>query len=440
MIKHLWVRLSLAFGLVTLGGMFSIAAAARHLELEQSETSIMAAVVTEPDGLQDELTAYYIQHQSWEGVERILNQRYTHYADTLDTSFELLLFDNNRHIVYRAGQSPNIETREVNLPIGSADAPYGYLHIEMGEDVDRVEDFQILSALILFTGVVSVAAGIVISRNLTAPLNKLADSARHLQQDLSHRIELRGSQEITAVAVAFNEMAESLYTSQKLRNNLVADVAHELRTPLSVIQSNLYGILDDVYPLEKSQITVLYDQTRLLSRLVNDLHQLSQAEAHQLAWHMQLTDLEKLLRDALIAFELVAEDKAIHLNIQIAENLPKIKADEERLNQVFYNLINNALRHTPTGGQIDIRVEALPDQIKITVADNGEGIAPEHLPHIFERFYRTDPSRQRYSGNTGLGLAIVKAIVQAHHGTINATSGGIDKGATFCVWLPLQQP
>jgi signal transduction histidine kinase len=236
-------------------------------------------------------------------------------------------------------------------------------------------------------------------------------------------------------------MATDLEQAETLRRNLVADVAHELRTPLSVLQGNLRAILDDVYPLDKSEVARLYDQTRLLGRLVKDLHELAQAEAGQLQLNQQPIDLGKLIGDTVATFTPVAEAEDVILSIQIPDDLPPVRADSARIAQVLHNLLANALRHTPAGETISLRAgfeTGEHSQVWLAVQDTGEGIPSEHLPHVFDRFYRADPARSRSAGGAGLGLAIVRAIVESHGGQVSAASDGkLGRGSTFTVRLPV---
>jgi len=286
--------------------------------------------------------------------------------------------------------------------------------------------------------IVSIIAGILLSLNLSAPLSNLADAARSIgKRDLSQRVELRGSQEIRGVAQAFNEMASELEKAEMLRQNLLADVAHELRTPLTVIQGNLQAILDDVYELDKSEIAQLYDQTRHLSRLVDDLRELAQAEAKQLPLDKVSVDLAELALEVVAIYEPIAETSGIELQTRISEGLPSIQGDHARLMQCLQNLINNAIRHTPEGGSVTLDLQGDANFIELKVKDTGTGIDPEHLPHVFDRFYRADAARTRETGGTGLGLAITRAIIVNHGGEISAESDGLDKGSIFTVKLPV---
>jgi len=252
-------------------------------------------------------------------------------------------------------------------------------------------------------------------------------------------MEETGSDELVAVARAFNQMVANLEQAEQLRRNLLTDVAHELRTPLTVLQGNLRAILDEVYPLELEEIARLYEHTRFLNRLVNDLHELAQAESKQLPLHLQETNLNEFLATSIDIFHAAAESKQITLQSQIEPNLPLVMVDMARLKQVLQNLLANALRHTPSGGMITVKAMAQGGHITLMVQDSGEGILPEHLPHVFDRFYRADPARSRDQGGAGLGLAIVRAIVEAHGGQIRAESSGVaGEGTSFMIQLGIR--
>lgn len=292
--------------------------------------------------------------------------------------------------------------------------------------------FQGLSRFFIIIIVISILVGIVSTRGLTAPLNKLAIEAR----DLSQRVEVKGSREIKEVARAFNDMAAGLEQAEELRTNLLNDIAHELRTPLSVIQGNLRAILDDVYEMDKAEIARLYDQTRSITHLVDDLRELAQAEARQLSLNFTNVDTVPWVQDTAAVFRPIAEQKGIHLRVEILGLHPLIRADRDRLTQVLHNLLNNAVQHTPANGTITVQVGQIDGEFILRISDTGEGIAPEHLPHVFNRFYRADPARTRETGGTGLGLAISRAIVEAHGGSISVSSSGEDKGSEFRIQIP----
>lgn len=290
---------------------------------------------------------------------------------------------------------------------------------------------------IILAAVIGVVAGAWLSHTLAAPLQRLEEGAQAITaRDLSHRVPVQGSREIQAVAASFNQMAQRLETAETLRQNLLADVAHELRHPVHILKGNLHAILDDIYPLSKEEIARLVDQTNHLTTLINDLHELAQAEAQQLPMHKQDTDIAQLVKDVTAVFKPAATAKQIELQVELLGAMPIIEVDAARMRQVLHNLLDNALRHTPGNGRVRITVEQTEAGIQIKIADSGAGIKPEDLPHVFDRFYRADSARSRERGSAGLGLAIVRAIVEAHDGKVNVFSSGSEQGSAFVITLP----
>jgi signal transduction histidine kinase len=286
---------------------------------------------------------------------------------------------------------------------------------------------------------IAIIAGVVLGRYLARPLNELARAARDIGAgNLNRRVSVGGADEIVAVATAFNEMAARLEQAETLRQNLLADVAHELRTPVTVIQGNLRAILDDVYPLEKEEVARLYEQTLQLTRLIGDLRELAQAEAHELPLNKTAVDVAQLVKDTAVLYKPLCQAQKITLRAELLGALPPLVADGPRLRQCLNNLLDNALRHTPSGGTITLQAEQVDGELQLRVEDTGGGIAPEHLAHVFDRFYRVDPARSRGSGGSGLGLAIVKAVAEAHNGRITVSSGGAGTGSSFVLHLPLE--
>ena len=235
---------------------------------------------------------------------------------------------------------------------------------------------------------------------------------------------VRGTDELAQLAEAFNEMAASLEHAEQIRRQLLADVAHELRTPLATVESYVEALADGVLAADAENWGAIRSETARLNRLVNDLQRVSRAEAHQLDLHPAPTDPGELVQDAVKAARPAFATKGVALESEIQTNLPMVEVDRERIAEVLANLLTNALRHTPPGGTVQASVGQRADRIEIVVADDGEGIAAEHLDRVFERFYRIDPARARASGGTGIGLAIVRAIVEAHGGTVQASSEG----------------
>jgi two-component system OmpR family sensor kinase/two-component system sensor histidine kinase BaeS len=256
------------------------------------------------------------------------------------------------------------------------------------------------------------------------------------QGDLSVRLRENNRGPLGNLAQRFNNMVAELGRAEGQRRNLTADIAHELRTPLHIIQGNLEGMLDGIYEPSAENITDTLDETRLLARLVDDLQTLSLAEAGQLPLHPAHFLLADLLNDAAAGFESRAAAQGVDLLVDVPTPSPELNADYDRLNQVLANLLSNALRYTPEKGQITLRGESTQDGVRVIVSDTGTGIPAADLPYIFDRFWRGDRSRARTEGSSGLGLSIAKQLVQAHGGAITAESE-IGKGTTFTIELPV---
>lgn len=287
--------------------------------------------------------------------------------------------------------------------------------------------------------VVALLLGSFLFFQIVAPVQKLTLAAQKIAAgDLQQRIPTQSQDEIGTLATTFNQMADSLARHEELRRNLIADVAHELRTPLTVIQGNLEAMLDGILPANPQEIATLRDETALLTRLVADLRLLSLAEAGQLKLERVETDLAELTARAMEPFHLLAQSNQIELAIDVASNLPFVNVDADRIAQVIRNLLSNALRHTPEGGKVSVICKPDTRQgILITISDTGEGIPPDDLPYVFDRFYRADKSRSRTSGGSGIGLAIVKQLVEAHGGRVRAESQP-GQGTSIAFTLPIR--
>lgn len=445
--NKLWVRLSLGFSGVVLAAVVVVALTAYLVGRADPRVDRFAA----SKRLATELATYYQIRQSWTGSELILVGAQTMFDKRAERNMEFFLADSDQHVVYhphpeQVGKSLNQVEQVELLPIKLDNRTIGYLGLGpvLSREPEGNSNFpvflgRVLLTVTLVTGVSGIIFGAVMSRSLTAPLNNLAVAAKAIGlRQLNQRVEEKGSDELKAVARSFNEMAATLEQAEQLRRNLLADVAHELRTPLSILQGNLRAILDEVYPLDQTEMARLYEHTRFLSRLVNDLHELAQAEARQLPLHRQDTDLAQLVKTTAEGFRPGADEKSVALDVILPAVSPCAVVDPARLTQVLQNLLANALRHTPGGGKITLELEAQPENVRLAVADTGDGIPAEYLPHIFDRFYRTDPARSRDRGGAGLGLAIARAIIEAHDGRIIATSSGISgQGSIFTIELPI---
>ncbi len=285
-------------------------------------------------------------------------------------------------------------------------------------------------------GLAAVLLGILMARYLTTPLRRMSDAAGRIGRgDLAQEVPVPSDDDLGRLARAFNTMAADLRRLDELRHNLVTDIAHELGTPLSVLQANLEGMLDGVVEPAPDRLAALHTQVRLLARLVEDLRDLSLAQAGRLPLHRAPTDLAALVADAAAAVGPHAADKNVSVQSRTAAGLPAVSVDRERMMQVIHNLLDNAIRYTPAGGAVTVGLEAGEREVRFWVADNGPGIAAEETERIFDRFYRLDASRSRARGGSGLGLAIVKSLVEAHGGRVWVGSRA-GEGSRFTVALP----
>ncbi|MDF2628385.1 MAG: Integral rane sensor signal transduction histidine kinase [Symbiobacteriaceae bacterium] len=292
-----------------------------------------------------------------------------------------------------------------------------------------------LLALVLCL-LVGAHAGVFTGRIVTRHLTRLTDFVKQLDlKGLSARAPVEGDAEVAALAQAFNSMLDRMEASERVRRELFAEVAHELRHPLAVLKGRLDMMQDGVESLTPEQVLRLQDQVISLTRLVGDLRDLSLADVGQLPLNLAPFDLSGLVQDLRANMEPVAADREIQLRTELAPDMPQLMADSGRVRQVLLNLLDNALQHTPAGGRVDLRVWAEGARAMVRVSDTGPGIAPEDLPHIFDRFYRSR-SGARAVGGSGLGLAIVRSLVVLHGGTIEAESTP-GQGSRFTVTLPL---
>ncbi|HUS94679.1 MAG TPA: ATP-binding protein [Patescibacteria group bacterium] len=299
----------------------------------------------------------------------------------------------------------------------------------------EINDVGLLPLILVIAGfLMALVASVIVTR----PLRLLTAATQSIgEQDLDERVPVEGAREIRELAQSFNGMVEALQAAEIRRQQLLADVSHELRTPLTVLQSNLRAILDDVHDPDKEQIFTLYSQTRQLNHLVDDLHDIAHADADQLPLEKTEIDMIPLVEQAGELFEPLAQENGLTLQLSTPEKMPVLLGDRNRLIQMMQNLLANGLRHARS--RVELRLWQDGEMACVEVADDGDGITAEHLPYIFDRFYRADPSRSRELGGSGLGLAIAEAIVEAHGGRITANSEGVGKGTTVRFVLPMTQ-
>ena len=295
----------------------------------------------------------------------------------------------------------------------------------------------------LIATVVAVALGLAMSvlmaRELTRPLEGLTDAAERIAGgDYSQRVAVGGGAEIEELGGAFNALAESLETNEKLRRNMTADIAHELRNPLASMKAQLEALKDGVIEPDPATLESLTEDVDVLARLVDDLQQLSLVEAGQLELERMAVDAGEMLRGVSARFGAQAESGRTVLRVEEEEGLPRVDADPVRIAQVLSNLVKNALAHTGEGGSIVLGAVRVGDMVEISVADTGRGIAPGDLPFIFERFYRAEQARERATGGAGIGLSVAKSLIEAHGGRIRAESQE-GSGTTISFTLPARR-
>ncbi|MFN8499148.1 MAG: ATP-binding protein [Anaerolineae bacterium] len=297
--------------------------------------------------------------------------------------------------------------------------------------------FQALLLSACTAGVGAVVVSVLVASRIVTPVQRLvAASQRLVAGHYTERVPVAGDEELAALATQFNRMAEELETAEQRRVALIGDVAHELRTPLSTIEGYTEGLLDGVVQPAPEIWAVLHDEVGRMRRLVQDLQELSRAEAGRLPLAMSPQAPAFLVEQAVTRIRPQFADKDISLSANVSPDLPPVQADPDRIIQVLINLLGNALRYTPPGGSVAVTAKVRADVVMFRVTDTGVGIAPEHLPHLFERFYRVDKARSRALGGSGIGLTIAKALIEAQGGRIWADSAGPGQGATFSFSLP----
>jgi signal transduction histidine kinase len=474
--RSLAAKLTAAFLLVALTVALLVAVVLRLTSAEQLDRLIIEQQRGE---FSDALTAYYAANGSWAGVRNYL---YPDPNDHFQTGGpggpgpyrrswrDLFGLANAEGVVIIpvafggpvAGSRVPVSELADGEPIVVGGQTVGTILTAKTPPGRNPEETAYLQrtnrALALASGgavLVALVVGVVLARTLTRPLHALTQATHRMAGgQLEQEVAARSGDEIGELARAFNQMSRQVARANHARKQMAADVAHELRTPLTVIAGYIEAMRDGMLAATPDRLNVIYAELEHLQRLVGDLRLLSQADAGELKLNKQPMQLEELLGQAVAAFEHQAEQRGVRLIGTVEGPLPTIEADETRLAQVLSNLLTNALRYTPAGGQVQVRAfgpgwegtqasQATQGggrvqggkMVVVEVADTGTGIAAEDLPFVFDRFYRADKARAEDGGESGLGLAIVKALVEAHGGTIEvrATEG---RGTVFTMRLP----
>jgi two-component system OmpR family sensor kinase/two-component system sensor histidine kinase BaeS len=395
----------------------------------------------------ESLAGYYEEHGDWEDVDSLIATLPGGEFEEQGWQTDYILAASNGTIVASSegeqiGRSLHYGEKRVSFSIVVDDQTVGYLLLSpygrFREDFRFIVGATLQRFLLigLAIGAVALVTGWGLSRVISRPVVRLTEATRAVAGgDLDVRVRGQYPGELGELATSFNLMTEELARADNLRRNMTADVAHELRTPLSVIRGKIEGVLDGVYPATPEHLKPILEETKLLAHLVEDLRLLAMAEAGQLSLEKKPLDVGDLLRDAQVNFGPQADDRGVTLALDLPADLLQVTADRRRIAQVLGNLLTNALRHTPQGGCVTLSATATSGAVQLSVADTGAGIPPEDLPYIFERFWRGEKSRSRVGGGSGLGLAIAKQLVEMHGSSITVESApGV--GSTFRFTLP----
>jgi len=398
------------------------------------------------------LSEYYRENGSWKGVQKIIASIRNPEAPGNAPPQRFVVFtlaDENGHIIsagpgYHAGEVVRQVDLEKGIPVEVDGERVGTLVMgkappernpREAEFIQRTNQMLVFSAL--GASVVALLIGIFLSRTLTRPIRELTEATQAVAEgDLGLQVSVRSKDEMGQLAESFNKMSADLARSTEARKQMTADIAHELRTPLSLIIGHAEAVHDGVLPPTKENFEIIREEALRLENLVDDLRTLSLADADELSINLQTVSPQKLLTDVQTTYQHIASQKKVKIIVDTPSELPMLNIDPGRMTQVLINILDNAMQHTPAGGQINLSARNVGDSVKLSIQDSGPGIEGEDVNRIFNRFYRTDEARNRDDGGSGLGLAIAKSIVQAHNGQILAESEP-GQGLTININLPI---
>jgi signal transduction histidine kinase len=449
----LWLKLTAAFLAVALVGVGLVALLANRVTAAGVRYTMIQGQLTDAGELAAQLAEYYRQEGDWSGASEILGDEHGQGRGggrgPGGAGGQLYLADADGRIV--AGVSSNELGRLLDadiladgLPVEVEGRVVGTLVVSnawTGTLGQVEEDFlrQVNRALIwggIGAVAVALALGTLLAWRITTPVRRLTQAAERLATgDLSSRVAEGAGDEIGRLAATFNQMAANLDRADELRRRMTADVAHELRTPLSIIRGQVEAIQDGIFPPDAEHLAPIHDEVLLLNRLVEDLRTLALAEAGQLQLHKAEVEVGALVSRVVDRFGPLAADRSVALEVEASPGLAAL-LDVDRIDQVLNNLLANALRHTPAGGRVTVTVAARTDEeLLVEVSDSGPGIPPEELPHVFDRFWRGEGARTGDRGGAGLGLAIARQLVEAHGGRIWVQSE-LETGTSVTFTLP----
>jgi signal transduction histidine kinase len=448
--RKLWptlsFKLAVAFAFVSILGILLVALFIRMRA--QGEFDHYVRVRVDSD-FGSRLADYYVSHQGWEGVGAIFTT--PQLAPQRPSRVQFTVVDSGHNVVYGNGQYTTgtlLQDTALDqaMPIETDGKVVGWLLVDPlstslrdaptpeGDYLNRITNAVIIAALVAM--LVAVVLGASLARTLSHPIQELTEATRKVAKGaLGYQVQVRTRDELGALAESFNQMSADLAQATNQRLQMTADIAHELRSPLSVILGYTEALSEGKLPGSDEVFQSLHIEARHLQRLIDDLRTLSLADAGELPLALRAVSPRLLLEQVRAAHTARARQQRVSLRVQAAADLPDLEVDPDRIAQVLGNLVSNALRYTPSKGEVVLSAEPHGDQIEVRIQDTGAGIPAKDLPHIFDRFYRGDEARHTSEGESGLGLAIAKSIVEAHRGTITAESSQ-GQGATFILRLP----
>ena len=451
------LRLILSFILIVIVSVVSVALIARRQTVTAVNTFIHRGGLSGTEGLVRNLEEYFATNDTWEGVETFFRRQGWGMGQgqgqnsTSGSNDQGLQLADAKGLILVDTQDKNpggrltLTERSRSIRLEVDGQTVGYLLPETSSQVSQIATDALITRInqaafsaAILASVVAVVLALFLSYRLLRPVGELTQASQKLAAgDLSHRVPVRGSDELATLANTFNQMAASLQLAESRRRALTADIAHELRTPLAVQRAHLEALADGIYDLTLDSLKPIEEHNHLLTRLVDDLRMLALADSGQLELVRTPTAIIELIKRVISRVEPQAADRHVQIQHALDESPLSLSLDAQRIEQILHILLDNAMRYTQDGGVILVQCSFISDQCVLTVQDNGPGIPPEDLTRIFERFYRADKSRSRADGGTGLGLSIARKIAQAHGGDL-AADNHPEGGAVFTLNLPFQ--
>jgi signal transduction histidine kinase len=446
LLSSISLKMAVAFAFVSILGIVLVAFFVRQRAQGEFDHYVRARVDSD---FGTRLADYYSRHQNWQGVDSVFSAP----APPPPRQSRLLftVIDSKHNVVYgtgafSVGDLVQQTALDQAMPIEANGQVIGWLLADPAPNppnfptperdfIDRMTNAVVTSSLIAI--VVAIVIGTSLARTLSHPIQELTEATRKIARgELGYQVRVRTRDELGELAASFNQMSVDLAQATDLRRQMTADIAHELRSPLSVILGYTEALSEEKLPGSPDVFQSLHVEARHLQRLIDDLRTLSLADAGELPLTLQPVSPRHLLDRVRLGYAAQASAHHVTLQVDASPDLPEIEVDPDRIAQVLGNLITNAFRYTPDQGEIVLSAAHRGDQVELRVHDNGAGISEKDLPRIFDRFYRGDESRHTENGESGLGLAIAKSIVEAHHGSLRVESTP-GQGTTFILTLPV---